>query len=733
MARFLHPMAAGTMNVCELLSMPRWMCVWFLMLGMGVGVRAQGVVERAVAALDSGAYGAAVAVLAPLVEAAPAYVDSTWGPGAYWLGRAYAGLGDRGQMQQVWRAGVLALDSVGVFDLRLDAAYLHSLSEEDRIRHPGEAVTLYLNLLAALDGPLAPDEARVLVRHVAQLALILPPDVFRQVCDNAPTVAPSDWSFKPGAGTTLVYWWRSRDPLPATRENERLQEHLVRVAHAEAEYAYPERTSGLDDRGEVYVRYGVPERQITLTFNEPWLVDIVYQPGVAVSASDFPDNEFWRYGHLDQAAYFIFVKKKGYFQVGETFDLIPSVLRFGFSSTPRGVDKATRMIAVLRAIYRQLAPLHPDFEARYSEVENYAMEYLPAFQPGRLKNRTTRGGTPRTNGGPVGTNTAPDVVAQTMLVQGKTADEVARGQRETNVPREATGVFREVEVLPVIARLARFLDDDGTTRTEIYWVPLAGRLAPSKKMRQILEKDSSAALDRYVITLPAVQKTAHYQDRVVNQNRYFVTDLPEGRDATIPVQTMVVRGDTGQYHLALQWDQYLPAPKEGGVVQVGPRLKVGTDLRDSLTALVADRRVLEMSDLKPIFTRTGETGFFDLDDPAQALPYPFSTITPDVTLALYFEAYHLTFGSDDLTHYSVAYEITRSEKKGGLLRFLGGDDESRTASRNTNTGSHSTAREMILLDLNDWEGEGELEIRVRITDETTGQEVERTVTFTVER
>ncbi len=686
-----------------------------------------------VEAVKEGAYERAVSRLEPLVEQAPAYAEQSRGTAAYWLGRAYERLGDRDEMQRVWRTGLIALDRAGFFDLRLTDAYLRSLTAEQRAVFPGETARLYLSLLAALDEPLFSGEVALMARHVAQLAVILPDDVLDEVITHVPTVAADDWVFRPGAGTRLLEWWRSQDPLPATLENERLLEHLERVAYAEAHFAYPERLTGFDDRGDVYVRYGKPDKELEISFTDPWLIDVVFQPGVSVSPSDFPENVFWRYGDIDRAAYYLFVKKKDHFEFGQTIDLIPKVLRFGFNRSKRGVDKATRMIAVLRSVYKQLAPLHSDFEARYSDVENYAME-LPAFQPGRILNRTRR-----INRIPAGieanrvtSRPPPDVFAQTILMRTESEDEMAYGRREAYVPRESSDVFRETERLPVEVRVARFLDDDGRTRTEVYWSPTVGAVRPSKKLRKRLRKQGYDVSDTFVINMTTVQKTEHHEPRVVNQKRYFLTDVPENDDAVIPVQTMVVRGDTGRYHLAFQWDEYLPGTRMGTQMRLGPKVKMGAGTADSLTALVADGRTLEMSDLKPIFTRKDDESLLTLDDPASASPYPFTNITSDVQLALYFEVYHLTFGADDMAHYTVEYEIARSEEKGGLLRLLGGKDEARTSSRISNTSRGRTAKETIFLDLSDWTGNGELKVRVRVTDETTGQHVERTLRFHVQ-
>jgi hypothetical protein len=167
---------------------------------------------------------------------------------------------------------------------------------------------------------------------------------------------------------------------------------------------------------------------------------------------------------------------------------------------------------------------------------------------------------------------------------------------------------------------------------------------------------------------------------------------------------------------------------EAGEVQLGPQVQVATHRIDSLSMLNPNARRLEMSDLKPLIIR-------DIaalaDDQTGAEPYPHRDIWSDLPLGFYFEVYHLTFGADDQAHYTVTYEIVRGKERNPLLRFLGRGDEERTAVSTPYTGTSRTAREYLMLDLSEWEGQGELDVQVRVKDETTGQEISRILSFTM--
>ena len=53
---------------------------------------------------------------------------------------------------------------------------------------------------------------------------------------------------QPAAGSFLATLWRTQDPLPASALNERVAEHLARVAYSTKNYAFSGGRTGFDDR-----------------------------------------------------------------------------------------------------------------------------------------------------------------------------------------------------------------------------------------------------------------------------------------------------------------------------------------------------------------------------------------------------------------------------------------------------------------------------------------------------
>lgn len=80
----------------------------------------------------------------------------------------------------------------------------------------------------------------------------------------------------------LKTFWLARDPTPRTPENERVQEHLRRLAYVCKYFRSPESSRLYDDRGAIYLKYGEPSYRYT---------DLV-------SDSNVYPNESWTYDYV---------------------------------------------------------------------------------------------------------------------------------------------------------------------------------------------------------------------------------------------------------------------------------------------------------------------------------------------------------------------------------------------------------------------------------------------------
>mgnify|MGYP006280589323 CR=1 FL=1 len=658
--------------------------------------------QAAIDLLDEERTEAAIPLLQTVVAQDAAFVGVEQGAAAYWMGEAYR-IADRpDDALRAWADGVSALREAGVFDMRLADAYIRHVFAEASGLHYERAGEAYLNLIGRAGHPLAQAERSILREHLRALRPILPPPMRERTGlagDDSIGTLPVD------AGAQLVQWWRSQDAVPATAANERLEAHLERVVHAWQQY---QTTGVLDARGDIYIRLGAPYKQTTIGPTSAQFRRKVLNRNATLHATDYPDNEFWVYRQLDPSLHFLFVEtRSNYYSIGKTHDLIPSTLKNGLTRSPRGQRLSRAYVRSMAEMYSQLALYHEDFAFRYQRLANYADLIDIAEFTGQW---------------PAMADHEPATFAQIMRSQIRLADEQTARRRRNDAPRSHFEPSGTVDALPVSVRTARFLDADGTTRTQVYWSAPTAELTPSKALMK--ELDRSAPPEHYYLAVSLVQKAPDYQAREVVRRRLTVS--PGSIDSTdvIQPQAYTVAGDTGRYHLAAQWEAYIADSPHIGSVRLGPRIKFGAYRQDSLQALPSDPNQLVMSDLKPLFIAPSDT--LSQAQLGAAPPYPFGSIPAEGPLALYFEVYHLGRDSTAGTRYAVEYEVTRTVD-GGLLRR---DEEQRTAGRTVYEGASRTAREYVVLDLSQFEEAAEgLAVTVRVTDETTGQTVSRTLDF----
>ncbi len=640
--------------------------------------------------------------------------------------------------------GATGDSSLSVF--QADAALQSLLSDSSggtgdaRLRH---ATDLYRQILHAAAPALASETGRVVRRHVAQAAWLVPDGVLRDVVANPQDAPPETWHFKEGAGERLLAWWRSQDPVLRTAGNERLREHLRRVAYAEQAYPDPERLTRLDDRGEVYVRYGKPSEQAEVSYNEASFHKEVYRFGVPVAMSDFPPNELWLYPELGQSAYFLFTEKDGsYHLAASTNDLLPAQLRNGFGRSERSLNKAVSSLAALRHIYKQLAMHHIDFSGRYNGVDRYVQQQkqqsdkaLAGLVSGRQQVVGEGIGSQQVivTEDPVAGLVLPSAMLKQTLDRSYADDRRAARWRAENMPRQKTSVLSSAAPLPVAVRTARFLEEDGTTRTEVYWSvpPGALRLPEDQHKRYGSEY---VRRSRPLLALTALQQDEKYKREETYRKQYLLQGTTQqAAERTIPPQQLAFRSTSEVYHISLQWmQQMVQVRPESERFAPGPLVRAGQRRLDSLRRLAPDRGRLEMSDLRPmVLPEEADLQSGNLAE--AAVLYPFAEVAPHTPLLFYFEVYHLRYDADDRTRYTVEYEVRRRTEQGTLARLLRPSQDKSTATQVTYAGRSSRAEEYILLELDKWgQGKkGDITIVVRVTDETTGQQVERPIAFEV--
>ena len=554
----------------------------------------------------------------------------------------------------------------GTQDIQAANALVERVFSEVRGEDFGEAAEVYLGLLGSADRPLSPEDMAVVRYHLRLMGLVMSEADRRLLgLENAPSapdvVRPS--------GRALVAWWRRQDPLPATENNERVEEHLFRAAYARRHYGSKDDPRGFDDRGEIYLRFG-SARETSVKFRTPLLM---LQP----RAWKLPDSELWVYPDVHDDAHFVFVRdgRRRPYRLGSSTDLIPTSLRAGRRRT--GL-----LLHVMEEVYAQLALGHPHYGRTYDQIAYYRT--LPSTMPAYL-------------------------LAERVLNPSRIDDDAHAAARRITVPAARTTVTTDAEALDVSWRWARFLCDGGATCVELYWGLGPDALALRPRRLRRLRRQGLVPSQDYLLSAALVKRDSSFAFELARQRHYLV---PADQAAVPAVRTLAVESDEALLHLAAQWDLKWTTTAEDGAVRPGHTLKLTVADLDSARALQG-HGTLEMSDIRPLRVTSPE----DLET---ATPYPYRELTPATPLALYFEVYNLTFGADDLAHYTVAYRVDRD------------GEEIRTASTSYRAEAR-TAREYVVLELGSVARSGTLSIAVSVTDNTTGMAAERSIEFDFRR
>jgi GWxTD domain-containing protein len=686
--------------------------------------------------LEKGRAEDAISLLRSALSADPALVAPSRGAAAYWLGEAYDRVGRSANARSTWRMGLRSLRAAGRFDVRLADAYLRTLTPQ-RLR--GErlyAVDVYRSLLRRVGADTSQALQALFRRRVAQMAPLMADSTLARVIEQDRSADAGSWTFRPGAGSALVTWWRGLDPFPATDANERLEEHLTRLVRAQQNYRCPGRVSALDDRGIVQLRFGSPYKQQTLDYEDGEFFREVYRFGVHVPPSSFPESEIWLYTHIDDAGFYLFAEEdtSDCFAITKANELMPDYLTRRRTDSERGLNIAYSALMAMRAIYRELALYHINFSSRYSEIANYAgwqeMQATAAemgLRTGAQQSAQVGAGvgqTRRVFANPSMGVDFPNRFVPRMVTRARQEDRAAAERRKEAMPRQHTTLLEGSAQLPVSVRTARFLEPDGTTRTEIYWgVPTAA-----------LPMGENDSLTASLLTVSAVQYNGDRSASERKRRQYPVeaSSEPEGR-MLVP-EPLAFRGTTELYHLGLQWGQYQLWPTDSTSardLRMGPKRRMATARADSLRPLRAEGPRVEMSDVKVLVA--SDPDFSPATPTQNAKPYPFRTLSPDTPLLLSFEIYHLGYTADDRTRYTISYEA-EGETKRGWTEIFRGTDTQRTSTEMTMEGTDRRTQETILLDLSQIERDEpqDVHVTVRVTDEVTGTTVSRDVDFVLQ-
>ena len=631
------------------------------------------------------AYGEAVA-------REPAYAGPA-GSAAYLLGSALGRLNDAEGAATAFVRGRRALAEVGLVDLRLDEALVLAgpLVGVDSVTV--EASAAYRTLLTEAD-------RTRLGAHLRAMALLMP-------VEEAERLGLGD-SDGPLDRPALLGWWAQRDPVLTTERNERLDEHLARVAVAYVRFGTGTDTDGalFDDRGNVFVRFGAPEREDTIRLEGGEFERNAASQISSFRPSEVPQNELWAYPSLDRAAVFLFVRQPdGTFRLGSPDDLVPRSMRSGLGGSERGQKKAQALLFALGAIYQQMVR----YDARYYPYAHDVADYTTVLDFEARDRALQAAGARRATGAAFQTadagttergaevrrrslNQPVSVFADIALAELTATAMESKGERERMLPLAQSAIYQTARVLPAALRTTRFLSPAGATQFEVDWA------VPTEALSEV-------GADSVYLSFAAVPSDGRGWPLERHRSDFLVGGRGGGE---FPVQAYTLPLPDGAKGVTVQWNVHPVLGRGGGRLTPGPVAATNSARLEAVERLAAEG--FEVSDLRPIESVGGT-------------PYPFLQAAPGLPLSLYFEIYGL---DEEQGQFTVEYAVTRRRRGTVLQRSREDTTDGRLASQ----AAGGRSAQYLILETAGWERADEVEVEVTVTSRTGDRRV-RSVRFEI--
>ena len=694
--------------------------------------------------LEDGDAGAALTVLQPAMQRNPLARDDERGTVGFWFGMALHEQGLRAQARYAWLTTVQVAAQRGASALYSADALIRDAGRKDAEDESlvtrlgdtsGAAETAFSNVLASLGREVPSGEKDIRRRHAALMQVVVPD----ALADRLDCIVNDACTTDESLVADVAAWWRGEDPNLETDANERVQEHVVRVGHALETYPWDGSPSGVDDRGRLLVRLGEPSTQfeVDLVGNSDETVssaiyvedpngftggkrDIRYvlsRLGYASSEVPTP-NEVWYYPELDDQAYYILVQKrtsgKPYLK-GEPLDLLPNRLAGSFGNvSERSVSQARIGRLILSQILQQLLVVDAEFGGALTRLQDTVPVEDRDDPVVRFANGRTIG----------------SLLYRTARETERKARRTERAQ-ERNVPKKRSNLGTpSLPALPVAVRTARFLEEDGTTRTEVYW---------SAEREALLDGTEAKDTDTFALEMTVARYSGDYGRRSTSQ-RARLADATAAAPR-LPTAWVVLDGNRDLHHVVADLKQFtVDAPAgaqasgDDAPTEVDLRAQIaGTRVRlDSIQALPEDRTQLVASDLRLLEIPDDGAVVPTSDEEARRRTIPFQTVPAGTKLMANLEVYNLTYDTDDKTRYTVEVESQRRTERGRLTALFRGDDEQTTATSSSYRTTSRRTSEFFEVTLPNVERRTEVVTTVQITDEVTGDTVERDVSYVIE-
>jgi GWxTD domain-containing protein len=373
--------------------------------------------DQALLALKKKNYVVAETQLRQLLTLSSRYQEPSGRSAWYQLGRALELQGDKLAAMQVMEEGRDSLRAAPRSDwyLMYDLARLYA---ENRVEgRDAEITELVYGVLRNSTPEQQPDLWQRLFHETAFLL------------DEAERGRLKRLLSEPGGrpGLLLLRFFRFVDPSPLTAQNEYLTVFFQRAAEARRRYPYALSPRGYDARGDIYVRLGPP---YSIVSNHSGVRGEV---GWAI----YP-YEVWFYKNIHPDLYYAFIRERGrsHYTLADGPESFFGAFYKGRRTFFNRQNVGQTAMYLRDEVYTSLAGQHEEFRRRLYELSNQfsvseALEYAKLHFPDEDRGHAAR--------------------------------------RDSIAPPVVYGTSGDRGPLPVSMSMARFWDDTGKTRVEIYY------------------------------------------------------------------------------------------------------------------------------------------------------------------------------------------------------------------------------------------------------------------------
>ncbi len=628
----------------------------------------------------------------------------------------------------IWEAGRRHLEEGGMSDLRIGIAYIETVTEQQKEFYYVNASDMYI---WGLRGSNIEEHQDEIVEEADRIIPLLV-DEDKKIWKDLRKKHIKTLRNK------ILDFWDGKDPIPGTKENERLIEHWERIAYSRKNFRRNKNSPyKTDDRGTIYIKYGKPDNIKQGNLGEDmgelhfWAseidnslkdagyqiernIDPVETIKSRVSSSYFgTEYESWKYVKTASEEPLVFLfgspEGRGYHLVNSAEEFIAS-RAWGKSSSlvftyagPKEKGKIEVSISpgsILQLmLYKKIMLVDHSFARRFDDLENEWMRSLTSGTPNVPHPSVIRGYKDR--------YTNADTYDPKKLY----------GIQEVSDLRET------IKPITINTSQFRLLDKDNTPRMSVLAVSYPS-VSSAADMREILAgnlPEQDFRLKNTLIIKDAdwkeLDRKVHIpKDKYDNFSLFTLDHSDSTRNYTITSETIDTYGKG-------QFDEF----SLHDLNKLGEEVNFGKAELSRIPPLSADYSSLEVSDIITGIQLPEEYRKSDFPFPL----LPVERISKTDLLYVYVEAYHLSLDPQGKVRFSIRYSIAPAEEEGFFERvILRRNMQDEISQESIIESDSSTSKQTIMFDIQNL-AVGDYKFIIEVKDLISGQTKHRTGRFKI--